>query len=112
LSSPFVVFAAARTFRELANQIISIVNIAVPVLVSLAVVAFFFGLVKFLSSTGDTKKHKDGITIMTYGIISLFVIVGLWGIIEIAKNTIFGNDSVAVPSSSEILGSFNGLNKN
>jgi len=104
---PSLALGAPATFADLADMIIGWVNLAVPSIVAFALFAFLFGLVLFLKSAGDSKKHADGIKIMTYGIISLFVIVGVWGIVEMAKRTIFGSDSVAVPSSSSIVNTFN-----
>ena len=95
--SPVIVFGAtATTFEDLMKTVIDVVNIVVPIIVSLALVAFLFGLMKMLFSAGDSTMYKEGGTVMTYGLFSLFVIVALWGIVEIAQQSIFGTTSVSV----------------
>jgi hypothetical protein len=90
---PGIVYAAPGTFAELMDMIIAIVDIAVPVIIAAAVAAFFFGLTKTLLSAGDTDALKEGRTIMTFGIIALFIIVGLWGILGIVHRSIFDTEA-------------------
>jgi hypothetical protein len=106
MGMPIVAYAAPATFAGLMEMIVGWVSVAVPVIVGLALFAFLYGLALFLKNSGDSKQHGEGATIMTYGIISLFVIVALWGLVEMARRSIFGDDSTAVPSSSSILNSF------
>ena len=61
----------------------------IPVLIALALVVFFWGLVKYIQS-GKAKGGKD---IMIAGLVGLFIMVSVWGIIKVAQNTLFGNDS-------------------
>jgi len=87
-----VVFAAPGTFTELMDMIMGIINIAVPVIITGTVAVFFYGLAKTLMASGDTDVITEGRTIMVYGIVSLFIIVGLWGILGIVHRSIFGTD--------------------
>ncbi|NTV22328.1 MAG: hypothetical protein HGB03_02055 [Candidatus Yonathbacteria bacterium] len=101
---PLFVFAAPGTFSELATMLVEIIDVAVPVIVTLALVAFLFGLAKMLFSAGDSASYSEGSKIMVYGIVSLFVIVALWGLIEVAQQTIFETTSTEVPQTPDILG--------
>lgn len=89
---PGAVFAAPRTFTELADMITNLAGLIIPVLVLFAFAAFFFGLVKFLTSGDDTTKRKEGNMIMTWGIFSLFVIIAVWGIVAVVHMTFFGTE--------------------
>jgi hypothetical protein len=59
----------------------SLVNDALPILVGLALLGFFWGLVQFIFASGDPLKAAAGKTHMLWGIIALFVMVAIWGII-------------------------------
>lgn len=53
----------------------------VPILMSLAVLVFFWGIVKFISQAGDERAVEEGKGFIIYGLIGIFVIITLWGIV-------------------------------
>ena len=63
------------------TQIGGILNALLPVLVTLAVLFFFWGLALFIFSAGDESARDRGKSIMIWGVIALFIIVSIWGII-------------------------------
>ena len=75
------------TLADILWTLSDLVNIAIPIVVSLALLAFFWGLAMFIFQSGDTEKRKNGLQIMIWGIIVLFVIVSLWGIINVLQYT-------------------------
>ena len=99
---PIIAFAAPRTFGDLMNSIVNVTDIVVPILITAALAAFLIGLVQTLFSAGDTKKYAEGGKIMGYGIISLFVIVAIWGLMAVAHQTIFGTEGNASVDSGII----------
>ena len=60
---------------------------AVIILISLAVVFFLYGILKYISRGDDEESQKKGKNIMIYGIIGLFVMISFWGIVNILINT-------------------------
>ena len=62
----------------------TIVADLIPILIGVAVIFFFYGLVKYIRE----PEKQDGKKIMIAGLISLFVMVSLWGIISFAGNAI------------------------
>jgi hypothetical protein len=58
---------------------------------SAAVVVFFFGIVEYIWGvrSGDAGKTKTGNTFMVWGLVGLFVMFSVWGIIYFAQS-IFG----------------------
>lgn len=73
----------------------SVINKLVAVVMTLAVLTFFWGIVKYISSAGDPEKAKRGASIMFWGVIAIFVMVSLWGIVTFLSNSLFGG---SVPS--------------
>lgn len=62
----------------LMNQVI---NNLLPFMMVLIFVYFFYGLAKYVLSSGDAEKASEGKTIMIHGVIALFVAVSIYGII-------------------------------
>jgi hypothetical protein len=94
LALPFLVFAAAPTnFKELVNNIFinGILKPLVPALIGLAVVVFIYGILIVMFSEGGEKK-ESGKMYMLWGIIGIFVMVSVWGLVSILKDT-FGLDT-------------------
>ncbi len=69
-----------------------LINLAIPLVLALAVLYFFWGLAMFVLAQGNEDKRKEGRDIMIYGIIALFVMVSVWGLIGILQDT-FGVDN-------------------
>jgi hypothetical protein len=67
--------------QTLIESIRRIVGIALPVVVGLALLGFFWGLMKFIFSAGNEEAKDEGKRIMIYGIIALFVMVAVWGLV-------------------------------
>lgn len=75
-----------------------IINAIIPVLITLGVVYFIYGVITYVISK-DEEAKKRGTTVMIYGIIGLVVIVSVWGLVTIVKST-FGigdQNTISVP---------------
>ena len=73
---------------------------ATPLVVALAVLFFFWGLAMYILNAGDEEKRDKGRSIMIWGVIALFVMVSVWGLVRIIGNT-FGvteGGSVMLPT--------------
>ena len=72
---------------------------------TLAVVAFFFGIVQFIWSArqgAEGKGIQKGTQFMKWGLIAIFVMFSLWGIVKFAQGVfgIQGDNTIIVPSLS------------
>lgn len=84
--------ASAYTFADLAYEIVDLINGAlVPILFSLSLAAFIYGVAKTILQGDNSEAQIKGRNIMIYGLISLFVITSLWSIINIVRCTFFGD---------------------
>ena len=81
--APFI--ANAQNVQGVLNTVGSIVNILVILCIGGAILAFFWGLIKYIA--GGTEMKADGMKMMIYGIVSLFVMVSIWGLIRLLGNT-------------------------
>ncbi|MHB1330391.1 MAG: pilin [Minisyncoccota bacterium] len=81
----------------LLENIGDLVSAALPIVVGLALLGFFWGLMKFIFSAGDEDAKEKGKQIMIYGIVALFVMVAVWGLVEfIAESLGVDTDGEAV----------------
>lgn len=72
-----------------------LIGMGVPLIITLALVYFLYGIVQYLISAGDESKRKESVKVITYGIIALFVMISVWGLVSFITNT-FGV-SVGIP---------------
>ena len=64
--------------------------------IGIALVGFLWGVAKFILAAEDTSKREEGRNLMLYGIIALFVMISIWGLVTILAGT-FGIDTSIVP---------------
>lgn len=77
-----------KDFKSLIEAITdNVFNPLVGIILTLALIYFFWGVFKYIQSAGDETKRKEGITMMTYGIIALFVMVSVWGLVNVLQKT-------------------------
>ncbi len=87
LAFPLITFAEdgiAGTVTSLSG----IVNSLIPLLLTVAVVIFLWGLVKYLFKIGGEEGSKGGLQIMLWGIVGLFVMVSIWGLVQLLQQTL------------------------
>ena len=77
-------------FKGLVDQLVGVINAAIPVLAGIALIIFFWGLVKYIYASSDAKGHTEGKSMIIWGLVAIFVIFTLWGIINLFKTAIFG----------------------
>lgn len=65
----------------LAQSVGTLVSTLIPIVMGLAVLVFFWGLVKYIANASDEAAKGEGKTLMIWGMIALFVMVALWGIL-------------------------------
>ena len=88
---PILTHAAPRTFREIVDgYILVFLNLAVTLLMILAVLAFIYGAIRFIAGSGDERARTEGKQVMIWGVLSLFFMVGIWGVVRIIYTTFFG----------------------
>ena len=99
---------SAQTVTVLLESLKRWVGLATPVAAGLALLAFFWGLAKYIFAAGSEDAKEKGRSIMTWGIIALFVMVSIWGIIRFLSSSILGTDnptqSIDAPCLSNLPG--------
>ncbi len=94
---PALAFAQQVNSIQSGGQfVINFINtIAVPVLFSIAFIVFIFGVFQyFILSKGDEEKAAGAKNLMLYGLIGFFVMVSVWGLIQILIGSVSLNQNV------------------
>ncbi|MBX4188991.1 pilin [Candidatus Parcubacteria bacterium] len=93
--APSLAFAQLQNVNNLLLGLKTLVNTALPIVVGLALLAFFWGLAKFIFSADDEEKRKEAKSLMIYSIIALFVMVSVWGLVRFIGNALGVNPDTA-----------------
>ncbi len=94
---PFVTLAAPANFREVISLILDVINQLVRLVVVLALLFFLYNIFRMVFAGGNEESRKEAKTFMVYGIIALFVMVSVWGLVNILTSTLFGAGAFNVP---------------
>lgn len=82
---PMLSFAAIGGIDGVMTKISDLMSMAMPLLLSAAVLFFVYALVKFMLSAGaDKTAAKEQ---MIWGVVILFVMISVWGLVNILADT-------------------------
>lgn len=98
LLAPAVSFAALDGTKDLLRDFDGILKQVWVIVIALAFVYFFWGMGQFILHSGDQKVRDEGKQKMIWGIIALFLIVSIGGVIQFV-GTLVGID----PNTSQFL---------
>lgn len=96
---PIATFAAANLQSAL-GTIGGLINTATPIVVALALLGFFWGLAIFIFNAGNQKEKAKGRNIMIWGILALFVMLSVFGIVSTLQSTLGlqNTPTITIPS--------------
>ncbi len=96
LATPIV--ASAATLNTILVTLKGLLDLLIPIIITLAVVYFFYGLAQYVTAKDESGKQEARDT-MIYGIIALFVMVSVWGLVGVIGTTfgITSGGSVPLP---------------
>lgn len=102
---PVVAFAAPRTFGELVNRIVTIVDLATPALITLAILFFMYNILGsfgLFDGEGKAAVNKEKFKSSAgWGIVIIFIAVSIWGILQLMESTLFSADAFSSESFSD-----------
>ena len=87
---PLVSLAAINDVSDLGKTIIDTINnVLVPVLFAVAFIVFLWGAFQtFILGANSEEVKEKGKNLMLYGLIGFFVMVSLWGLVNILTGTV------------------------
>jgi len=86
------------TLFGILNIVAGLIQGATPIVVALALLYFFWGLASYILKSGDDEGQKKARNTMIWGILALFIMVSVWGIINVIRDTLLlDNSNIQVP---------------
>ena len=98
LMMPLFTFAAGQTLDGLTSTIVKYLNQSLVILMGVALVVFVWNIIKYFVK--GNEDHKEAAPYVMWSIIGFFVILSVWGLVNILKNTVFGGTDTSAPSWS------------
>ena len=92
-----VIALAIPTLGSIETAVLDLLNLIIPVLIAAAIVFFLWGVLKYVNSGDNAEERVQARALMTYGIIAIFVMVSLWGLIGLLRNVFDLNDPIVMP---------------
>lgn len=90
---PAVAFAASAPtdFKSLADLLVNIITAATAIVIGLGVVYYLWGVASSIlkSGEGGAKGWENFRTHVLWGVLIIFVMVSIWGILRVLSNTLF-----------------------
>lgn len=92
----------------LIDRLIGIVSFVIPILMVIATIVFLWGVISYIVSAGSEEKKKTAKTYIAWGLIGLFVMVTMWGIVRAVVYT-FDLTGLGLPPGPRVVGEFPNL---
>ncbi len=86
-------FAAGMTLRDLIYVLAGYLNDALGLLMGFAVLMFVWFIIKYFIIQSDDTKRAEAAKYLMWSLIGFFVILSLWGIINILVSSFYLGDN-------------------
>ena len=70
------------------NQVNKVINAIIPFLVGLAVLVIIWGVFNYISGAGDEEKRAQAKQFIIWGVVGVFIMLSVWGLVGILTNTV------------------------
>lgn len=96
----------SKTLFTLFESAITLMSSLVYLIIAMALFGFMYGVVRYMLSGGNEQVRKESREFMLYGILILFVMTSLWGLVYLLRSTIFDDTGFGdVDSGSDTIDS-------
>lgn len=85
LALPMLVSAGTDIIDILAT-VQNLIQTIIPIVIGIAVLMFLWGIAQYIVAK-DSETQKDARNIIIYGVIILFAMVAIWGLVQVLAET-------------------------
>ena len=75
------------SFRDFVNILIGLIDLAIPIVFSLSVLAVMVGAIILIARVGGEEDGKTGKQMLLWGVIFLVIAVTVWSIVRVIRAT-------------------------
>lgn len=97
-ATPMLAFAA-DDIAGIFDSASGVLTIAITFAFLLATAIFLYGVITYLAAGGDESKASEGKKYIIWGIIGLFAMIAIWGVVWAIKAT-FALPSTGIPTKT------------
>lgn len=94
-------FTFAATFKEAVGSVLTLGGLLMPLLFSIALAWFIWGIIDFIRSADNPEQRKKGKQRILWSILALTAMVGYLGFTSIFTQTFFGENATVIPQLFE-----------
>ncbi len=80
-----VAYASVETLVYKVDKVV--LNPLIVLMFAVAIATFLFGVVEFMANRESEDARKKGQQHMIWGVVGLFIMIAVWGILKILLNT-------------------------
>lgn len=85
------------TIKGLIDMFIDIISTLIPFMAALAFFVFIIGVARYIRASGNEKDTKDSKNFLIWGVVGIFILVTIWGIISFIKGELGFGEGVSIP---------------
>lgn len=101
--APLSAFAQQITDANgLTSKLTNLGNTVVVLLISFSVIWIIVNVVRYLIAGGEEDRKKGGMAIL-WGVVGLFVILSIWGLVAILSNTFSTQNNVPTDKFPKVI---------
>ena len=89
--------AHAQTLFTFLASINTLIAATFPVIISLAVLFFLYGLLKYMLRTDSPEERANARSVMIWGVIIIFVMTSIWGFVNLLGDIFVADNTVPDP---------------
>ncbi len=88
---PTVDFCSKISFNKIGDIFnwasCTIISTVIPLLFTLATAGFIWGIIKYFLNPENEEERKKGKSYMLWGLVALFVMISVWGLVNVFSET-------------------------
>ncbi len=92
--APLVARAQGTNLQGILKGFLDFAEMLVPIAFGLGLLAFFWGLAKYVYHADSDEERKKGKSVMIWGIVAIFVMASLFGIIAFLQDAFVIQDTM------------------
>ena len=92
---PALVFAQTK-IGDVLEDVQNIVEAVIPIIFGLAFIVFLWGMYQYIGAASEGLK-EEGRNKIIYGLIGLFVMVAVWGLVKVVGDTFEIDETATFP---------------
>lgn len=88
--------------ESLATRLTQLGNLFIQILIALAVIWIIYNVIRFIIKSDNPEERSTIGKAILWGIVGLFVILSIWGLVRILTNTFRTANNAPTQSSGEV----------